>query len=74
MLQDHVAANVRAELGRRDRTQDELARQLGWSPAFLNRRLKGHVDFSREEIREIADALDVPISVLIPQLSSRKAG
>lgn len=74
MIQDHVAANVRAELGRADRTQDDLARELGWTPAFLNRRMKGHVDFTREEAQQIAAALEVPLNVIIPQLPNRKAG
>jgi len=72
MIQDHVAANVRAELGRADRTQDDLARQLGWTPAFLNRRIKGHVSFSDDEAREIAEALEVPLSAIVPQLPKRK--
>lgn len=74
MLQDDVAANIRAELGRADRTQDDLARELGWTPAFLNRRLKGHVGISADEAAQIAAALGVPVDAIVPRLPKRKAG
>lgn len=74
MLRDDVAANVRAELGRADRTQDDLAKQLGWTPAFLNRRIKGHVAFSIDEVTMIASALHVPLDAIVPKLPTRKAG
>lgn len=72
MLQDHVAGEIRAELGRRHQTQRDLARALGWTEVRLGRRLNGQVPWSIEDVELIASILDVPRSQLLdPPLQHR---
>lgn len=74
MARDHVAAEIKAELGRNDQTQRDLARALGWTEAKLSRRLSGSVPWALEEVELIASVLDVPRSQLIdPPLRHRRA-
>lgn len=61
---DSVAAEVRAEMARQRRGQVEVATELGWSQAFLSRRLTGGVAFSTDEIEHVARVLGVPLSQL----------
>lgn len=50
-----VAANVRAEMGRAELTQEELAKLLGQSKMWMNRRYKEAVEYSASEILRLAD-------------------
>lgn len=59
---DSVAAEVRAEMARQRRGQVEVATELGWSQAFLSRRLTGGVAFSTDEIEHVARVLGVPLT------------
>ena len=54
-----VAGEIRAELGRRKISQQELAGRVGWAGSQLSRRLSGIVPFSTDDIDRIADALGV---------------
>ena len=65
MLQDSVTAEVRAELGRQNHSQRDLARALGWSEVRLSRRLRGSVPWSLGDVEKIAAELDVPVSRLL---------
>jgi transcriptional regulator with XRE-family HTH domain len=60
-----VAANVRAEAARQQRSGVNLAKALGWSQAATSRRLSGHVPFDVNELEAIASLLAVPLSDLI---------
>ncbi len=51
------AAEIRAELGRQDITQDDLAHRVGMSPSALSRRLAGLQPFELQELEAIAAAL-----------------
>ena len=74
MTRDHVAAEIKAELGRNDQTQRDLARALGWTEVKLSRRLRGTVAWTLDEIELIASTLDIPRSQLIdPPLRHRRA-
>lgn len=74
MLQDHVAGEVRAELGRRHQSQRALASALGWTEVRLGRRLNGQVAWSVDDIERIASVLDIPRSQLLdPPLQHRRA-
>lgn len=55
-----VAAEVRAEMARRQMTATEIARQLHRSRAFMSRRLNGEVPFDVAELEEIAKILGLP--------------
>jgi transcriptional regulator with XRE-family HTH domain len=59
-----VAGEVRAEMARQKRSQDNLSAELGWTQAFLSRRLTGKNAFSTDEIEAVARALGVPLAQL----------
>jgi transcriptional regulator with XRE-family HTH domain len=74
MLQDFVAGEVKAELGRQHQTQRDLARALGWTEIKLSRRLRGTVPWTLDEVEQVASVLDVPRSQLLdPPLQHRRA-
>lgn len=52
-----VAAGVRAEVARREKSQMVLVRDLGRSQAWWSRRLRGLVEFDIGELGEIAEYL-----------------
>lgn len=56
---------IRAEMVQRNVSQRELARRLGWNPVHTHRRVTGKVPLSVTDLREIAAALDVPVSDLL---------
>jgi transcriptional regulator with XRE-family HTH domain len=55
-----IAAEVRAELARQNKTQRDLAEILGLPQSSVNLRLKGERAFRAEEIVAMADGLHVP--------------
>lgn len=61
---DSIAAEVRAEMARQRRSQTSIAAELGWTQAFLSRRLCGEVAWGADEIEAVAGALGVPIGQL----------
>jgi transcriptional regulator with XRE-family HTH domain len=61
MTQERIAAEVRAELARKNRSQGDLCAALGWSEAYLSRRLTGAVSFRIDELERIAAELGVPL-------------
>lgn len=61
---ESVSAEIRAEMGRQQVTQYELAQRLNWAQSQLSRRLRGLVPLSTEDIERIAAALGVPIHEL----------
>lgn len=61
-----VAAAVRAELARQQRTATDLAAVLGVTPHTAGRRLAGVTPFNVVEIMRIAAWLDVPTQTLLP--------
>lgn len=60
-----MAAAVRAELGRRGKSQASLARDMDVPQMWLNRRLRGEVALSVDELAAIARALDMPVARLL---------
>lgn len=67
MAQDSIgtiAANVRAEIARQGVNQTQAAAALGIARPTLNRKMHGHFGFTAVEIQQLADLLNVPISVL----------
>jgi transcriptional regulator with XRE-family HTH domain len=60
---DTVAAEVRAWLGRRNRSGRSLAQELGWTEPYLSRRLTGSVPFDVADLLAVASLLDVPVTV-----------
>lgn len=68
-----VAAEVRAEVARKQISQDKLAAQVGCSRQALNRRLTGTTPFDVAELAAIAEALGVPVTQFLPASSSARA-
>jgi predicted transcriptional regulator len=65
-----VAAAVRAEMARRNVTQQMLADQLGMTQAAVSRRLVGRVPFDAEELGRVAEYLGVPVSLLFGETAA----
>jgi transcriptional regulator with XRE-family HTH domain len=54
-----VAANVRAEIGRANISQSDLASALGENDMWLSRRLNSRPAFSTDEVQAIADYFNI---------------
>lgn len=63
-----VAANIRAELARRQLSQVELAQRLGISEAAMSRRMRGSMTV--DDLGRIAEVLDLDPTVLFRTLTS----
>lgn len=64
-VQERVAAEARAQLARRRISGRQVGAMLGWTPAYVSRRLTGQIPFSLSDLEALAMALDIPISELI---------
>lgn len=65
-LAERIRSAINAEITQRGVSQRELARQLGWSQQYIWRRLAGRYEISPSDVEQIAAALGVPVSTLIP--------
>lgn len=61
-----VAAEIRAQMGRLDVRQSELARRMGENDQWLSTRLKGRTPIDVNELSRIAKALGLGIHELLP--------
>lgn len=64
-LTQMVAAEVRAELARRQITQQQLAAAIGLSQASVSERLRGKTPFTTEDLEKVSAALGVHPAVLL---------
>lgn len=55
-----IAANIRAELGRQNKTRAALAREMDVTEMWLSRRVNAHTPITVDDLARIAGALDVP--------------
>lgn len=62
---EQVGANVKAEMSRKGKTQNDLARVLGMSQVGVSRRLRGVTAFNVDELAAVSEALQVPIDKLL---------
>lgn len=60
-----VVPTVRAELARRHITQKRVAEHLGLSQQGVSLRMSGRVQFRIDELSQIADLLDLPVTSLL---------
>lgn len=67
ILTTTVASSIRAEMARRDITQQQLAALIGMSQQSLSRRLRGEFPFNTAELNRVGEALDVPAATFLPQ-------
>lgn len=65
-LAARTALEVRAEIGRQNRSAASLARAVDMSQMYLSRRLNGQFPFDLVEVENIAHVLGVPLSQLLP--------
>ncbi|WP_184242237.1 helix-turn-helix domain-containing protein [Micrococcus cohnii] len=64
-----VASEIRAWLGRRQKSQSDLARHLGIARSAVSVRMNATRDFTLVELMEIADWLDISLADLLgPEL------
>lgn len=63
---DYVAFRVRHELKRKRKSVRKLARELGVTPSYMQRRVSGRVPFRTDEIQEVADLLGVEVAAFFP--------
>lgn len=63
---EHVAAEVRAEMGRQDRDNAWLAAKLDVSEMWVSRRLRCVTEWSVNDLVATAEALDVSPSQFLP--------
>lgn len=61
-----VGDEVRAMMARRRISQTKLALAMGKSQSSVNRRLRGKQPFDVEELAQVAQILDVPLSTFLP--------
>lgn len=72
-FREAVAAEVRAEIARQNLTITDVADRAGLARSTLHRKLRGGGAFNVDEIRWIADALDVSLTQLMPALDKAVA-
>lgn len=60
-----VAANIRAEMGRRRVSALALAAGIGKNRVTIGSRLRCRSDFTVTEIQQISEFLEVPVSTLL---------
>ncbi len=55
-----IAANIRAELGRQNKTRAALAREMDVTEMWVSRRVNAQTPITVDDLSRIADALAVP--------------
>lgn len=65
-LAGRIAQEIRAEMSRQGVTQEALAARLGWTQRRISYRLTADHPVDATELEEIAAALDVPVTQLLP--------
>lgn len=58
---------IRAEMARAGVTQTDLAAALGITQPAVSSRLKGRIDWRLRELHTVADALGIPVAVLVAE-------
>jgi transcriptional regulator with XRE-family HTH domain len=64
-LNDRTAANIRAELARRQMTHDEVAKRLGLARNAVTAMLNGQTNITLSRLEVIADLLELEPSKLL---------
>jgi transcriptional regulator with XRE-family HTH domain len=65
-LADSVAAEVRAQLARRQLTAKDLANAIGKSEMYVSRRVRGEVALDLVDLEQVAGFLGLAIVDLLP--------
>jgi len=67
---EQTAGAVRAELARRRISGRQLAESLGWPISTTARRLNGQYPFDVEQLSAIAEHIEVPVWIFLPDRDS----
>lgn len=73
-LTERAAAEIRAELGRRNMTRLELSKLLGVERMWVYYRLSGETPLKVDDVELIANALGVPLAQLLPAAEPTAGG
>lgn len=65
-LSEHVAREIRAEMGRQQVRNAGLAELLGVSEMWVSRKLRGITPLTLAEVEQLAEVLEVEVSALLP--------
>jgi hypothetical protein len=65
-LADSVAAEVRAQLARRQLTGMALANAIGKSEMYVSRRIRGEIAFDLIDVEQVARFLGIAVADLLP--------
>lgn len=72
-VREDIAAEVRAELARQNKSQRDVAEALGMVQPVVSLRLQGKRSFRAEELAQLAEWLGVPVAQFLPETSERVA-
>lgn len=64
-LNEHIAAEIRAELGRANISQAEFAPRIGLTSSSLSRRMNGEIPWNIDELELVAQELGVELGQLM---------
>lgn len=70
-LNERVAAEVRAELGRQQISANALAQRLRWTQPYMQRRISGTTPMDLNDLEAIASELGVTVTSLVAPPSMR---
>jgi predicted XRE-type DNA-binding protein len=62
-----IAAEIRAEIGRRNMSRAQLAREMGVSQMWMSDRMNGKVAINLYELQLFATALELHVTDLLPR-------
>ena len=65
-LQRQIAEEARIWMVRRQTNPQQIAKKLGWTPAYLSRRMTGAVEFTTSDLASLAMVLDIAVIDLLP--------
>lgn len=65
-LNDRVASEIRAWIGRRQTTGRKVAAKIGKSQTWVSTRTRGETEIAVNDLQLFAQALDVEVSALLP--------
>ncbi len=72
-LRQAIAEAVRVEMARRRWSQRTLAEATGLSQSYIARRMTGQMPWTTDDLEQIASAMSVSLSALLPADSASTA-
>lgn len=64
-LADFAAAQLRAEMARRELTPSILGARIGVSETWVRRRMRRQREISMDDLERLADGLELPVSFFV---------